>query len=82
MNKKVLMYSAIGLGVIGLGAIIYLMVQKSKETKSTTEANASNTISNQTNQQGVTTGQMMLPPALQGLTQAQINALLSGGKTM
>jgi hypothetical protein len=31
-------------------------------------------------QQGVTTGQMMLPPALQGMTQAQINALISGGR--
>jgi hypothetical protein len=79
MNKKVFLYGGIGLGVIALGLVVYLISSKSKQTRSTTEANAqSNQPSN--TQQGVTTGQMMLPPALQGMTQAEINALLSGGR--
>ena len=32
------------------------------------------------NQQGVTIGQSMLPSSLQGMTQAEINALISGGR--
>lgn len=84
MNKKVFVYGGIGLGVIALGLVVYLISLKGKETKATTEANANNNSSNMqpsvTNQQGVTTGQSMLPPALQGLTQAQINALILQGR--
>jgi len=84
MNKKVLIYGGIGLGVIALGIVGYMISLKMRETRSTTEANANNNSSNMqpsgNTQQGVTTGQMMLPPALQGMTQAQINALISGGR--
>ena len=55
-----------------------------RETRSTNEANANNNSSNMqpsgNTQQGVTIGQSMLPPALQGMTQAQINALILGGR--
>lgn len=84
MNKKVFLYGGIGLGVIALGLIGYLISLKAKETRSTTEANANNNSSNMqpsgTTQQGVTIGQSMLPPALQGMTQAEINALISQGR--
>jgi hypothetical protein len=84
MNKKVLLYGGIGLGVIALGIVGYLISLKMRETRSTTEANANNNSSNMqpsgNTQQGVTIGQSMLPPALQGMTQAQINALISGGR--
>ena len=84
MNKKVLLYGGIGLGVIALGIVGYLISLKMREKRSTTEANANNNPSNMqpsgNTQQGVTIGQSMLPPALQGMTQAQINALISGGR--
>jgi hypothetical protein len=83
MNKKVLIYGGIGLGVIALGIVGYIVFLKVKQTRSTTEASASNNSSNNqpsSNQQGVTIGQSMLPPSLQGMTQAEINALLSGGR--
>jgi len=86
MNNKVLIYGGIGLGVIALGIVGYIVFLKVKETKSTTEANASNNSSNNSsnqssnNQQGVTTGEFKVPLALQGMTQAEINALLSGGR--
>ena len=84
MNKKVLLYGGIGLGVIALGIVGYMISLKMRETRSTTEANANNNSSNMqpsgNTQQGVTIGQSMLPPALQGMTQAQINALISGGR--
>lgn len=84
MNKKVLLYGGIGLGVIALGIVGYMISLKMRETKSTTEANANNNSSNMqssgTTQQGVTIGQSMLPPALQGMTQAEINSLISGGR--
>ena len=86
MNKKVFLYGGIGLGVIALGLIGYLISLKAKETRSTTEANANNNSSNMqpsgNTQQGVTIGQSMLPPALQGMTQAQVNALLSQGRQL
>jgi hypothetical protein len=84
MNKKVLLYGGIGLGVIALGIVGYLISLKMRETRSTTEANANNNSSNMqpsgNTQQGVTIGQSMLPPALQGMTQAEINSLISGGR--
>jgi len=84
MNKKVLLYGGIGLGVIALGIVGYMISLKMRETRSTTEANANNNSSNMqpigNTQQGVTIGQSMLPPALQGMTQAEINSLISGGR--
>jgi hypothetical protein len=84
MNNKVLIYGGIGLGVIALGIVGYMISLKMRETRSTTEANANNNSSNMqpsgNTQQGVTIGQSMLPPALQGMTQAEINSLISGGR--
>jgi hypothetical protein len=59
MNKKVLLYGGIGLGVIALGIVGYMISLKMRETRSTTESNANNNSSNMqpsSNQQGVTIG--------------------------
>ena len=85
MNKKVLLYGGIGLGVIALGIVGYMISLKMRETRSTTESNANNNSSNMqpsSNQQGVTIGQSMLPPSLQGMTQAEINALITQGRQL
>ena len=67
MNKKVLLYGGIGLGVIALGIVGYMISLKMRETKSTTEANANNNSSNMqpsgNTQQGVTTGEFKVPLA-------------------
>ena len=40
MNKKVLLYGGIGLGVVVIGFVVYKVIQKKNEEKSTSNASA------------------------------------------
>ena len=76
MNKKVLLYGGITLGVAVLGFVIYKVVQNKKEEKSATSANAPSEIMTKT-----TTSPIMVTQVTPEL-QARIDAFKNLGSTL